>query len=107
MLIDSSLRPRVADFGLSRGDVADLADAGVDASQQDSSLAYYHAQDNSATELPVKWTAIEALMSRRFCEATDVWSFGIVAVEIYQVSHHRLHCNRFMHGGARPCRGEH
>lgn len=50
-------------------------------------MAYYRAHDHSATELPVKWTAIEALMSRRFRESTDVWSFGVTAVEVYQVSH--------------------
>ena len=31
--------------------------------------------------MPVRWTALEALLSRRFSVQSDVWSFGVVAWE--------------------------
>ena len=34
-------------------------------------------------QLPVRWTAIEALENRKFNEKTDVWSFGILVHEIW------------------------
>jgi serine/threonine protein kinase len=32
----------------------------------------------------VRWTALEGIDERKFTQASDVWSFGIVMIEIYQ-----------------------
>ena len=33
--------------------------------------------------LPFRWTDPEALETQVFCEATDVWSFGVLAIEAF------------------------
>lgn len=33
--------------------------------------------------IPVRWTSIEALESRKFSTASDVWSYGVVAIETF------------------------
>jgi serine/threonine protein kinase len=67
---------KVADFGLSRGGT--VADAvGEDASGEN----YYRSQSGV---FPVRWTSPEAMETLKFSEASDVWSFGIVLIEMLQ-----------------------
>ena len=66
---------KVADFGLSRG-TKSLADHG-----EESSSEYYRC---SGGLFPVKWTPPEAIETSKFSSASDVWSFGIFAVEVFQ-----------------------
>ena len=40
---------------------------------------YYRTRGAGA--LPVRWTALEALEESKFTTASDVWSFGILAIE--------------------------
>ena len=68
ILVDADFVCKVSDFGLSR----DMA--------QDSDAMYYRT--NGAGALPVRWTALEALEESIFTTASDVWSFGILAVEV-------------------------
>ena len=57
---------KVADIGLSR--------------EGDAESAYYVSQGG---QVPVRWTAMEALKERKYSEASDVWSFGIVVYEVF------------------------
>jgi serine/threonine protein kinase len=61
--------PRVADFGLSR------------VSKIDTSKDYYRS---IAGVFPIRWTSPEAMTTLKFTEASDVWSFGILLIEIFQ-----------------------
>jgi serine/threonine protein kinase len=60
--------PRVADFGLSR-------------MAEDSTAEYYRSTKGV---FAIRWTSPEAMETLKFTEASDVWSFGIVLVEIFQ-----------------------
>ena len=51
----------------------DLADAG-----------YYVSQGG---QIPVKWTAPDALHYKKYSTASDVWSFGCVMYEIWSLGH--------------------
>ena len=64
ILVSSEKRCKVADFGLAR-----------DTEEND----YYRSRGG---QLPVRWLAPEALEERKFTQATDVWSFGVVCYEI-------------------------
>ncbi len=42
-------------------------------------------------KIPVKWTAPEALLQRKYSVASDVWSFGCVLYEIWSVGEKPFH----------------
>ena len=65
VLLGSDLGAKIADFGLSR--------VAVDKN-------YYQGKGG---QIPVRWTAPEALEHQRFTEKSDVWSFGILLFEIF------------------------
>ena len=64
VLIDSEWTPKICDFGLSRETEEDL----------------YNVK--SGGKIPLRWTAPEAIAYRRFNEASDVWSFGVLVWEV-------------------------
>jgi serine/threonine protein kinase len=73
----SNLVCKVADFGLTRASrCADSAGDGDNGREE-----YYKSQHGT---FPVRWTAPEAIEELRFTSASDVWSFGILLVEIIQ-----------------------
>ncbi|XP_067048824.1 ephrin type-B receptor 1-B-like isoform X1 [Acropora muricata] len=71
ILVGENLFCKVSDFGLSR----ELTDHNPDSE--------YETQGG---KIPVRWTAPEALKSRKFSSASDVWSYGILVWEIMSFS---------------------
>lgn len=65
-MVGEDMIVRVADFGLSR-DVYETS---------------YYSSDNAKTKLPVKWMALESLISGHYSHKSDVWSFGVVLWEL-------------------------
>ena len=79
VLVDSQFVCKIADFGLSRSVAASNPDA-------ESASEYYTSHHGT---FPVRWTAPEAMENLKFSTTTDVWSYGVVLLEIVM-------------GGARP-----
>nr|8E4T_A Chain A, RTKC8 Kinase domain [Monosiga brevicollis] len=65
VLLSASLTAKVADFGLARESTDD---------------AYYRSRGGN---VPVRWTAPEALEDNIFSEKSDVWAFGVLMYEVY------------------------
>ena len=59
---------KVGDFGMSRNI---------------NSKEYYRPAPGT-TPIPVRWSAVECLESMRLSTASDVWSFGVLMVEIWE-----------------------
>ena len=70
VLLASSHVCKVADFGLSRY-----------VAETEAQATYYRSTNGC---FPVKWTAPEAIEASKFSAASDVWSFGITCVEVFQ-----------------------
>ena len=70
VLLGSGMVCKVADFGLSRR-----------VQTEDNTGDYYRS---SSGVVPVRWTAPEGISSQKFSSASDVWSFGITCMEIFQ-----------------------
>jgi serine/threonine protein kinase len=68
---------KIADFGLSRGGGGEST-----AAEDDDGATHEDYYKSSAGVFPVRWTAPEAMETMRFTPASDVWSFGIVVIEL-------------------------
>ena len=64
ILLDKDLTPKITDFGLSRETEED----------------FYRVQTGG--KIPVRWTAPEAILYRKFNTASDMWSFGVLMWEV-------------------------
>jgi serine/threonine protein kinase len=77
VLISSTMVAKVADFGLSRATaVSTKRDNG-----EEEAGEYYRSTKGV---FPLRWTAPEAMEKGVYTTQTDVWSFGIVVVEIFE-----------------------
>lgn len=79
VLLDHDMILKVADFGLSRG--AKKTSASATGNGNDGAETYYRSTNGI---FPLRWTSPEAMMSLKFTTASDIWSFGIVLVEVMQ-----------------------
>lgn len=79
VLVDSAEVAKVADFGLSRIVANDVSDA--DGERDDSSCEEYYRSHGGA--FAVRWTAPEAIETMKFSTASDIWSYGIVLLELF------------------------
>jgi predicted Ser/Thr protein kinase len=70
ILIDDTMTPKIADFGMSRQVAADSD------------------EDNTTMQSigPVKWQAPEQMTRRAYSRASDVFAFGVVLYEIFTAS---------------------
>eukprot|EP00038_Savillea_parva_P006387 m.163412 g.163412 ORF g.163412 m.163412 type:complete len:1330 (-) comp12303_c0_seq1:1503-5492(-) len=68
VLIGDNFEAKICDFGLGR-ETADEKD--------------YYQTDNANMLVPIRWTDPDVLGTGRFSEYTDVWAYGITAMEIF------------------------
>jgi len=66
VLLDARLNCKISDFGMSQV----LADDGKQ---------YIRLQE----ELPVRWSAVEMLVDKKFSAESDIWAFGVLVWEIF------------------------
>merc|ERR1712216_590396 len=72
ILLDDTLTVLVSDFGLSRC---------IDKPSDTENQGFYKMTHGA--NIPVRWTAPEALKSQKYTHASDMWSYGVVLWEIY------------------------
>jgi EphA7 len=70
-------RCKIADFGLARA-------VGGEVASSDDSATIEEVYSSTGGVFPVRWTCPTAMETLAFTAATDVWSFGIVVIEIIQ-----------------------
>ena len=76
VLLTDTLDAKISDFGLSKRLYSNL--------RQPQELK--SDTDGKMMPLPIKWIALEALLHQEFVPVkTDVWSYGVLAWEIFQL----------------------
>jgi serine/threonine protein kinase len=76
VLLDSTHTCKVADFGMARA-LQQEEQAG------EQPITYYRCRGGM---LPIRWTAPETLATMVYTQASDVWAFGVVVLEIFSAA---------------------
>eukprot|EP00042_Codosiga_hollandica_P041687 m.374554 g.374554 ORF g.374554 m.374554 type:complete len:926 (-) comp56166_c0_seq1:359-3136(-) len=61
--------------------VVKLADLGLSRTLSDS--LYYRKRSDD--KVPIKWTALEAILDRKYTISSDIWSFGVLCWEVFSM----------------------
>jgi serine/threonine protein kinase len=86
VLLDSSLDAQISDFGLARFSNPKLFRAMADKAEsqgREYPYAVYTLSTESVLRIPVRWSAPEVFGGLRFSTLSDVWSFGMLMIEVY------------------------
>jgi len=67
---------QISDFGMTR--------------EVESEMYYKLGKD---TKIPVKWTAPEAILFKKYTTKSDIWSYGMLMYEIWSLGHKPFESN--------------
>ena len=67
---------QISDFGMTR--------------EVESEMYYKLGKD---TKIPVKWTAPEAILFKKYTTKSDIWSYGMLMYEIWSLGHKPFEIN--------------
>ena len=74
VLLSDELVAKVSDFGLSQRLYEDINQSGYDDNGRSSGMS-----------LPIKWSALEVLIHGHATIKSDVWSYGVLLWEMFQL----------------------
>ena len=75
-LLDYMVPLQISDFGMTR--------------EVESEMYYMLGK---GTVIPVKWTAPEAILFRKYTTKSDIWSYGMLMYEIWSLGHKPFESN--------------
>ena len=75
-VLDYMVPLQISDFGMTR---------------EVESETYYRVA--KGTKIPVKWTAPEAILFKKYTTKSDIWSYGMLMYEIWSLGHKPFESN--------------
>ena len=76
ILLEYMVPLQISDFGMTR--------------EVESEMYYKLGKD---TKIPVKWTAPEAILFKKYTTKSDIWSYGMLMYEIWSLGHKPFESN--------------